>query len=808
MRYLPVTIKDKIAEYMSSEKMICYNSDYILQFTFDAEWDSYTQKTAQIRYFSTNKGWVKHDIIFTGMECNVPVIPNANVVYVGVYAGDIRTTTEAEISCRPSVLSYDGAPVNPPDDVYNQIMQKLNELEQSGVSPEQIAAAVEQYLTGNPITAADVNAVPQNQGGENAGKFMGVNESGEVVPVDAPSGGSGTDIALGITGASAGQIAKIKAVDASGAPTEWEAADIPIVDDTLTIPGEAADAAVVGQKLTEQSDKIADLGGVPDYITAEAERVANAVQATRTAKSLVFPIMSDFHLFDGNSNHDASLVSARYAGMGVKELKKRMHIDFVGYLGDYTWGAADCTAEQVMRDITAAKETSVDTNTEIWCVGNHDINYGKNRDRLLTMDEVYGYIGANSDGVKPFVNMERCYGYIDFEIQKIRVIYLNTNDTSDWAVTEGVAARAEWVSPTQIQWLADTALDFTEKTIPSEWGVVIVGHHPLHYGYSCFDSVMQLLEKYRDGMSGTLSCTIRSETAADGTVTYPQQTVTYDFSATERAEIICNIHGHNHNCGYSQISSTTRTGSTEVSPWLWRFCIPNICANRYNTGAEVGELYGEYDDSGNPVEWTKETGTAKATSFCVVDIDRKNKKIYAYIFGAGKDRVFDYGESEKPAYTNQIPISTGTSDEIYNEKGWKEDTRLNSSGEDTGNTGYGVTGFIKIPAVTSHDEGQVVLRLADIEALPTDGNARIGVYDSAKTKLAVLSAAMASGSVNASENGYTLYKLNFWVGDDGYINRYDLSTIIMNQIEGATYIRFCAPGLDGDSIITVNEPIS
>lgn len=319
MRYLPVTIRDKIAEYMSSEKMICYNSDYILQFTFDAEWDSYTQKTAQIRYFSTNKGWVKHDIIFTGMECNVPVIPNANVVYVGVYAGDIRTTTEAEISCRPSVLSYDGAPVNPPDDVYNQIMQKLNEIEQSGATPEQIAAAIEKYLTENPITASDVNAVPQNQGAENAGKFLGVNESGEVVPVESgadgitphigangnwyigetdtgikaqgekgadgttphigengdwyigetdtgikaqgekgekgdpgekgttphigengnwwigdtdtgvkavASGGSGTDIALGITGATVGQIARITAVDDAGIPTAWEAVDM------------------------------------------------------------------------------------------------------------------------------------------------------------------------------------------------------------------------------------------------------------------------------------------------------------------------------------------------------------------------------------------------------------------------------------------------------------------------------------------------------------------------------------------------------------------------------------------------------
>lgn len=42
--------------------------------------------------------------------------------------------------------------------------------------------------------------------------------------------GSGTDASLGITGAAAGQVPKVKAVDAAGAPTEWEAADLPTAE--------------------------------------------------------------------------------------------------------------------------------------------------------------------------------------------------------------------------------------------------------------------------------------------------------------------------------------------------------------------------------------------------------------------------------------------------------------------------------------------------------------------------------------------------------------------------------------------------
>lgn len=392
----------------------------------------------------------------------------------------------------------------------------------------------------------------------------------------------------------------------------------------------------------------------PDFIIDEAERVATRIQSAQATDSLIFPILSDFHVWDesNESGHLATYTSMRYASMGIAELKKHINFDFVGYLGDYSWMNTSYTAEQVMCDITAVKETIRTESTEIWCVGNHDLNYGKDRDRLLTLDEMYSYIGANSDGIKPNENINRCYGYLDFENQKIRVIYLNTCDASDLVVPETGNASSEWVSPTQIQWLADTALNFSSKENASDWGIVIVGHHPLHYPIGCFKSVMTLLEAYKDGLSGTLSCTIRTDTDESGNKTYPQQKVTYDFSTGERAKIICNIHGHAHNYASSKISSTTSSGSTAVAPWLWRFCIPQICSTRNNTGYENfknnethAKNYGEFEDDGiTPKYWDKETGNAKATSFCVIDINRNKKKVFAYYFGVGKDREFSYDE--------------------------------------------------------------------------------------------------------------------------------------------------------------------
>ena len=49
----------------------------------------------------------------------------------------------------------------------------------------------------------------------------------EVAAVLETKAAGGTDISLGLTSAAIGQIIKVKAVDESGKPTEWEAADMP-----------------------------------------------------------------------------------------------------------------------------------------------------------------------------------------------------------------------------------------------------------------------------------------------------------------------------------------------------------------------------------------------------------------------------------------------------------------------------------------------------------------------------------------------------------------------------------------------------
>ena len=388
----------------------------------------------------------------------------------------------------------------------------------------------------------------------------------------------------------------------------------------------------------------------PNYIVTEAERVAKAVQSVRTAKALVFPVMTDFHLKDGDSAHNASLISLQYASMGIKQIAKHIDLDFVGLLGDYSYMAsANYTAEQTIKDMVLCKKTlDFANNKSIWCVGNHDWCYGSGVDRMLTEDELYTYVGANGDGVKPYDSIERGYGYLDFEEQKIRVIYMNTQDCKDAIDNGGITKDSynymEFISPTQLRWLADVALNFNNKG--EGWGVVILSHHPLDYGYGWFKNVLKILEAYKEKRSITIAV---SNLNSSGTPVGTNDT--FDFTNMVTGEIICNIHGHIHNCGSKLVSS-----SDSVTPWLWRFCVPNICANRYNEKWDT--IWGEVDENGNKVQWIKETGTAKATSFNIVSIDRKNKKIYAHIFGAGKDRGFDYANGTEINMTGEPTETT------------------------------------------------------------------------------------------------------------------------------------------------------
>ena len=148
MPTIKISIINKIARLTSSAGIVCGNSDYVVVFSFDAEWDAYEQKTA--RFIN---GTDYSDIIFSGNAVAVPIVHRGRMLSVGVFAGNLRTSTSANIPCISSVTSSDGSPAAPAPDVYAQIMEKLNDI--GTVSPEDIEQAVEDYLKEHPVEEND-----------------------------------------------------------------------------------------------------------------------------------------------------------------------------------------------------------------------------------------------------------------------------------------------------------------------------------------------------------------------------------------------------------------------------------------------------------------------------------------------------------------------------------------------------------------------------------------------------------------------------------------------------------------------------
>lgn len=116
-----IIVNDKTASAESSPVIVCGNSDYQILFSFDSEWDEYTVKTARF-VFMKNGTLLYEDVVFEGDTCTAPVLYDTDYVAVGVYAGDIHTTTPARIPCAHCITDSASVHPDPQPDIYEQLL--------------------------------------------------------------------------------------------------------------------------------------------------------------------------------------------------------------------------------------------------------------------------------------------------------------------------------------------------------------------------------------------------------------------------------------------------------------------------------------------------------------------------------------------------------------------------------------------------------------------------------------------------------------------------------------------------------------
>lgn len=106
-----VTVKNKIAAGDGSI-IVCGNKHYSVKFAFDDEWSAYDEKTMRVRF---SGAYI--DVPFTGDTAPLPIITNTIVCEVGVYAGNLETTTPAYFDCKKSILCNSGQQIIPVEPV-------------------------------------------------------------------------------------------------------------------------------------------------------------------------------------------------------------------------------------------------------------------------------------------------------------------------------------------------------------------------------------------------------------------------------------------------------------------------------------------------------------------------------------------------------------------------------------------------------------------------------------------------------------------------------------------------------------------
>lgn len=130
MPTIHINVKNRVATVNGDSRIINGNSDYNIEFDFDAEWADLNNKVGIFAYNdAAAHKWAYQTVLFSGNTCAVPILRDIHCVYVGVTAGNVRVTTPAKVQCRLSISDYADTEEPPSADVWGQILAKLDELQ-------------------------------------------------------------------------------------------------------------------------------------------------------------------------------------------------------------------------------------------------------------------------------------------------------------------------------------------------------------------------------------------------------------------------------------------------------------------------------------------------------------------------------------------------------------------------------------------------------------------------------------------------------------------------------------------------------
>lgn len=133
MPNITIKIRDKIATVEGSPTIVCGNDGYKAIFDTDAEWSAYEILTMRVAWTDTFSGQPRHiDVPYILGFADIPVIADAYEIRIGLYAGDLRTSTPARIPCERCITDGGTYHEEPDPQTYAALLQLLAEVASAG----------------------------------------------------------------------------------------------------------------------------------------------------------------------------------------------------------------------------------------------------------------------------------------------------------------------------------------------------------------------------------------------------------------------------------------------------------------------------------------------------------------------------------------------------------------------------------------------------------------------------------------------------------------------------------------------------
>lgn len=345
------------------------------------------------------------------------------------------------------------------------------------------------------------------------------------------------------------------APETTEAPETTAAPETTLAPETTAEPETTAAPETTAEPETEaETEPAAPLYNANVVLSEEMQKKMSKYLPTKwpaVINQIMDNITDDFMFVVQSDTHYSVAKDDAKVGYNIAALSHYLPLSCFLQLGDYIKGyyageagKAENTPEltmQSLKELTRRYLTDLNTKALI-TYGNHDANqlwckYYGTADQQLTGADLYENVTSKMvehNGEDMVTNGESNYYYVDFPYDGVRIIMLNTLDGN----YENSFDDLQYISPEQLQWFKDVALD-TDNT------VIIGAHVPLHDDFP-----------ETSGSAPSLSPQIRA--AVNEFVENGGVFVAYLYGHTHKQSDMVDEHGNLH------ISFTTGQHNAEV----------------------------------------------------------------------------------------------------------------------------------------------------------------------------------------------------------------------------------------------------